>query len=216
MTRWTEATLRAAASWQSFKAGQTFFTSGAVVEATAAQSGWTGALKIANRTLRVNVTMKSATDFETRCACPENQRTGEICGHAVAVGLAVLAGGISTTQTPAPPPAPIVTARPRAISLPPNWHASLARGKIAATLTVAHASAISPADLQLSAWLAQEGLADSETLHLHLDGTRGIAFLEAIAGHPAVTSAISKCRSELPRASVFVSPPPTSNRISSN
>ena len=202
MTGWTEATLRAAASWKSFKEGKGLFESGAVVEAQAGHAAWRGALRAGKRLLRVSVAFKSTSDLETRCSCPENQMTGELCAHAVAVGLAVLARGVSnggaaepaqkTTASPAQKtvavPAQKVSVRAREIFMPPNWREAWKRGKLAATVTLVHQAEVTPADHGLATWLASEGVADKESLTLHLDGQRGSAFLVSLAGHPRVVT----------------------------
>ena len=191
MTGWTEATLRAAASWKAFKEGKAFFEGGTVAEALAGQTGWRGAVRCGKRLFRVQVAVKSATDLETRCSCPENQATGEICGHAVAVGLAALVGGITAPAAEAvvsQPASPGVTSIPWQILLPLNWRDALARGKFAVTLATSAAREISPADDRLNAWLACERVASKEILSLNLAGSRVATFLEAVADHPRLSA----------------------------
>ena len=91
MSGWTEATIRGAASWQAFKEGKSIFDSGLVTDAKAGTSGWQGAVRSGSKTLRVSVSVKSATHFEARCPCDDNQLNGSVCAHAVATGLASLA-----------------------------------------------------------------------------------------------------------------------------
>ncbi len=191
MSGWTEATLRAAASWQAFKEGKSLFESGMVAEAKAGTTGWQGTVRVGKRLMKVSVTVKSATNIDARCPCSDNQRSGAVCCHAVATGLA------SLTQTSAKPAiqatvpniAPqSVVAVPWQVLLPLNWRDALKRGKFAATLAVAAGSEISPADDRLSAWLAKEGVARKEILSLNLDGSRVPAFLESIAEHPRLAA----------------------------
>ena len=186
MSGWTEAILRGAASWQAFKEGKALFEGGLVSEAKAGSSGWEGTVRVGKRLMRVSVTMKSATNIDTRCPCADNQRSGAVCCHAVATGLAALGNAKAVSpQAAAPKPVPqAVVAAPWQILLPLNWRDALTRGKLAATLAVATGSEISPADDRLSAWLAKEGVARKEILSLNLDGSRVPAFLEAIAEHP--------------------------------
>jgi superfamily II DNA or RNA helicase len=185
MTGWTEHTLRAAAAWKAFKEGKSLFESGAVIEAKAGERAWQGAVRSGNRSIRVSVMMKSPTDFQTRCSCPENQASGALCAHAVAVGLAALAGKIPNPPAASvlPKPATAVPV-PWQILLPLNWREALARGKFAATLAVSSGDEISLADERLNAWLARETVAAKEILSLNLDGKRVAGFLEAIADHP--------------------------------
>ena len=164
------------------------FESGAVVDAQAGSVGWRGGVRVGKRLLRVSVAMKSLTDLETRCACPANQSTGELCSHAVAVGLAILARSI-TAEAVAPPVVSQSRAMAREIWLPPNWRESWAHGKkLIVTLSRAGEADVTTADLRLVTWLANERVADKETLHLHLDGGRWASFLDALTGHSRVVS----------------------------
>jgi superfamily II DNA or RNA helicase len=190
MTGWTEDILRAAASWKAFKEGKSLVESGAVIEAIAGSSGCKGAVKGGRRPYRVSLTVKSATDIEARCSCPQNQTTGEICAHAVAVGLAALTvkSGKAVADVPRPSaPAP-VTAVPWQILLPLNWREALTRGRLAATLAISSGEELSPADDRLNSWLARERVAAKEILSLNLDGARVSSFLEAISDHPRLAA----------------------------
>jgi superfamily II DNA or RNA helicase len=185
MNEWTEATLRAAAAWKAFKEGKSLFECGAVIEANAGQRAWQGVVRSGSRSIRVHVTMKSPTDFETRCSCPDNQATGGLCAHAVAVGLAALARKLPVMPAASVPPKPAnAVPVPWQILLPLNWREALARGKLAATLAVSSGDELSLADERLSAWLARENVTIKEILSLTLDGKRVAAFLEVIADHP--------------------------------
>jgi hypothetical protein len=46
MSGWTEATIRAAASWQAFKEGKGLYEAGMVAEAKASATGWQGIVKV--------------------------------------------------------------------------------------------------------------------------------------------------------------------------
>lgn len=189
MTGWTEDTLRQAASWKAFKEGKGFFENGVVAESKAGESGWAGAVKSGSRLIRVKVAVKSATDLETRCSCPENQSTGALCAHAVAVGLAALSKGAAPAAAPAssaPKPAPAVALSWK-IQFPSNWRDALQRGRLSASISAAE-TGISPADERLSAWLAREGISGRNSLSINLDGENVSSFLETIADHPAVVS----------------------------
>lgn len=179
--------LRAAASWQAFKEGKALFDSGMVAEATAGQTGWQGIVKVGKRLMKVSVTVKSATDFDTHCHCADNQRSGSVCCHAVASGLATLKKSGEKFLQSVPVQKPVnqtIEAVPWQILLPLNWRDALKRGKLAATLAVASGNEISLADERLSAWLAKMGVARKDILSLNLDGPQVPTFLEAIAEHP--------------------------------
>ena len=138
----TESILRHAATWQAFKEGKSLLESRLVATAEATEAGWQGSVRSGSRLLKISVVMKSATNLETRCACPDNQRTGSVCCHAVATGLALL-----TPKTAHAPP-PVAAPKPAAwqILLPLNWRDALTRGKLAATLALTGDEEVSPAD----------------------------------------------------------------------
>lgn len=189
MTGWTEDTLRKAASWQAFKEGKSLLERGAVIEAKAGSSGWQGLIQSGKRPIRVSVTVKSATYIEAHCACAENRSTGAVCAHAVAAGLAALAGkSAKPTEASSPVVSTPVVVVAWQILLPLNWRESLTRGKLAATLAVLSGGEISPADDRLNAWLARERVTAKEILSLNLDGNRVSAFLESIADHPRLAT----------------------------
>ena len=183
---WNEETLRKAASWKAFKEGRSLLESGAVTEAKSGRSGFQGAVRGGKRPFRVAVTVKSATDLDARCSCPENQSSGVICGHAVAVGLAALATAVGG---PAPRVANPPQTSPQSVTawrilLPPNWADALHLGKLAATLTACPDQPVSTADERLGALLSSWQVTPKDPLTLHLDGRRAAAFLDALADHP--------------------------------
>ena len=188
MSGWTEQILRQAASWKAFKEGKALFENGAVLEAKAGQSGFQGSIRSGQRPLRVTVNVKSATDLETHCPCPENRSSGALCAHAVAVGLAALSDKIAKTPPIAAPAPPPVVAMPWQILLPLNWRDALTRGRFAATLAVSTGDALTPADDRLNAWLARENVVTKEILSVNLADKRVSSFLEAIAGHPRLAA----------------------------
>ena len=183
--------MRAAASWQAFKEGKALFDGGAVAEAQAGQAGWRGAVRSGKRLLRVSVAVKSATDLDTRCGCPGNQVSGEFCAHAVAVGLAALAGGTSAASRElkvSPAVSPVTAAVPWRILMPPNWRDALPRRQLAMTLEISPGDEISPADERLNDWLGREGVVAKAILHLNLTGIRVVGFLDSIAEHPRLAT----------------------------
>lgn len=168
---------------------------GAVTEAKSGTTGWQGALRVGSRALRVTVRVKSPTDLETVCPCPENRGTGALCGHAVAVGLAAIARRSSPPAAPATAPQP-QSQKPSSpvavanlawqILLPLNWRDAFLRAKMAATLASRPQEEPAPADDRLNAWLAREKVSTKEILSIHLDSDRIPGFLEAIADHPRI------------------------------
>ena len=184
MTDWNESTLRAAASWKAFKEGKALFESGAVSGAKAADGMWSGAVKEGKRTYRTAVKLISATNLETRCGCPENQSTGAICPHGVAVGLAVLSRSVASLP-PKSAPAPMTRgANAYNISFPTNWMESLRRGRLSVSLS--SGKDLVPADERISQWLADLGQSLSLPAHLHLEPERIASFLRSLMDHPRI------------------------------
>lgn len=186
MTGLTEAILRNAATWQAFKEGKALFEARQVPEAKFTDSGWQGSVRSGSRIFKITVAMKSPTHLDTRCPCPDNQRNGSVCCHAVATGLTLLLPQLSSAKPAAPalPPPPAAWQ----ILLPLNWRDALARGKFAATLALTADEEIAPADDRLGAWLTKENVAHKSILSLNLEGARVPSFLEAIADHPRLAA----------------------------
>ncbi len=185
MSGWNEQTLRTAATWKAFKDGKALFERGAVTNVKSSSSGWRGTVISGKRPIRVSVTLRSASDLETRCSCPENQSSGEFCAHAVATGLATLAPAAAPESPPASPPEQ-ADASAFDLLLPPQWREALARGKLSATAKISSRSPVDAADLRLDAWFNAERVASAPSIHIHLDGVRTSSFLDATAGHPTV------------------------------
>ncbi|KAB2639843.1 MAG: hypothetical protein DVB25_04930 [Verrucomicrobia bacterium] len=181
---WTESTLRGAASWQAFKAGQSLCAAGAVSVVKSTPDGWQGSVREGRLLRRVSVRVTSATAFETRCSCPDNQASGAVCAHAVAVGLAALHGTPAPTHQP-PPATSAPLPQAWDILLAPNWGDALARGRLAATLS--RSADLVPADPALSRWLVAAGGIAKSPLHLQLEGVALSGFLEALTGHPRIS-----------------------------
>ena len=190
MTEWTEQALRGAASWRAFKEGLALRDAGAVVEAKKTESGWRGAVRVGKRVFRVGVVVKSVSDFEVRCSCPENQSSGEVCCHAVATGLQALAGS-DAVQTPDAPVASTAQKSAWDLVLPENWRDALRREKLSVLVRESKANEISAADEKLGLWLESQRVERSPEAHLHLDGKRVDDFLSAIIDHPRLRTAQS-------------------------
>lgn len=185
MSGWNEQTLRAAASWKAFKQGRALFERGAVSGVKAGSSGWQGSVSDGKRPIRVSVAVKSASDLETRCSCPENRSSGEFCAHAVATGLATLSHPAPATSQPEQTPKAAVSPA-FDLLLPPSWREILTRGKLSLTAKISSRSHLDATDLKLASWLSAERVVAAPSLHLHLDGARTSSFLNAIVGHAAI------------------------------
>lgn len=190
MIEWTDETLRKAASWKAFKEGRALFESGAVIEAKRGSASYQGSVASGRRPLRVSVQIRSATDVEARCPCPENQSSGALCAHAVAVGLAALSGkpaaaGISAAESPATRP---VSSR-WSVVFARNWKDSLERGKLTASLAEpTHVEELSAADERLADWFTRERVSPKVGITFNLSGPQTRAFLGAVADHTGLFS----------------------------
>jgi superfamily II DNA or RNA helicase len=207
----SEALLRSAASWSAFKQGRELLTAGRVRSFQRTEDGWSGAVQAGKALHRLRVVLRSASDLDARCSCPENRFTGEFCAHAVATGLACL-----TPAKPAPPAGPSVAEKPAKpaastpgrptaaaarqnapaaapvppsaweFQLPARWHEALRRGILAVRAQRCSAMAeVSPADEALATWLAQHGLdPQGGPHHLHLRGDAAGPLLAILSRHP--------------------------------
>jgi superfamily II DNA or RNA helicase len=190
MSDWTEETLRKAASWKAFKEGQALLRDGCVTDAARTATGWRGTVRQGKRPLRVSVVVKSPSNLETRCPCPENQSSGALCCHALAAALAVLdPQSVQASQAAAATEAqpPDQSAPSRNVALGRRWQDALAHGSLAVTITHADRMDITPADTRLHAFLSKHDAPNKRVAHLQLRGPQTAGFLLAIEGHPALT-----------------------------
>ena len=190
MSGLTEQALRAAASWRAFKEGMAMRDAGAVADAKKTENGWRGSVRVGKRVFRVGVTVKSASDFEVRCSCPENQSSGEVCCHAVATGLQLLADSAVTLK-----PDTHMQAAAKKIAwdlvLPENWRDALQRGKMTVRVLQSKCEDVSAVDEKLERWFESQKVVHRNEMHLHLDGRQADDFLLAIVDHARVRSAAS-------------------------
>src|SRR3954447_25546823 len=80
---------------------------GRVTEARYEPPLLTGFVRQGAKNYRSGLRIKSATDVENLCTCWESRSSGKICGHSIAVGLALL----RPVPAAAPPSAPIEAAQ---------------------------------------------------------------------------------------------------------
>lgn len=189
MSEWNETWLRSAANWKAFKEGKALADAGMVAQAKFGTTGWQGTVKDGKRTLRVAVIVRGPHDVDTRCSCPENQSSGALCAHAVAVGLQAMKPAASPAEATSPTgraePA-LAASRAFSVQFPPNWQAALVRGSLAVTL-LSSDDAPSRADDALVAWLVAQGERSStKPLVLHLSGVTLLACLAALDDHPRI------------------------------
>ena len=166
---------------------------GAVSAVKSGPDSWSATVREGKRLYKAAVKVISATNLETRCACPENQSSGALCSHGVAAGLAAL-GGQAPSSSPARQEVPNMAASGRQVpavetafnvSLPVNWVESLRKGRLSATLTAG--KEITAADGKLSGWLQGMNQPVKFPLHLNLDPANSGLFLKNLIEHPKVS-----------------------------
>src|SRR3954468_10471612 len=144
----TEKLLINAGGWPAMKAARDVVKAGGVTEASYEPPLFTGIISESIKNFRAGLRIKSAIDVENLCTCWESRSSGKICGHSVAVGLALLrpVPAIVTEapqidEPPAGPPfVPIGTEGAKPVKLhlilPPNFMSAWAEGQVMLVLEV--------------------------------------------------------------------------------
>ncbi|PZR72714.1 MAG: hypothetical protein DLM73_12705, partial [Chthoniobacterales bacterium] len=138
----TERLLINAGGWPAMKAARDVVKAGRVTEARYEPPLLTGFVREGAKNYRSGLRIKSAADVENLCTCWESRSSGKICGHSVAVGLALLrpVSAIVLEQpkieeAPAGPkfvPIGSEDAKPAKLHLilPPNFMSAWAKGQV--------------------------------------------------------------------------------------
>ncbi len=135
----TEKLLAEAGGWAAMKEARAIHAAGRVLEATYAPPELWGRVRGGEVEYRAGLLIRSRSDVENTCTCPESRRRGLVCAHSLAVGLAVL----KPLVVAAPPSLPVVVAlavspfSPKEgeacalwVILPPNFAAAWEKGAI--------------------------------------------------------------------------------------
>jgi hypothetical protein len=93
----TEKWLGDIGGWQALKSAREYVRMGVVADAEQKGQVYSGLVGTGARRFRVIMTVKDARNVDCQCGCPEARR-GLICAHALAVGLALMHGGNTSTQ----------------------------------------------------------------------------------------------------------------------
>lgn len=204
---WSDAWLQQAAGWKAVKEGRAIHARGLVSNARFDDelcSGMVGGQK----PRRVKVRRVSATIAETSCGCPENQRSGAMCEHAVAI---ILAARDKPSDSPVVTPEQV---RPVLKVMPPSpayrvlWFPSWERewASHRGTVRVEKSERLpDEADEALHAWAHHSGLTAKQLpWMLSMRGADWEEFLSAIQGHGEIL--VSKqtivCNEGLPKIRV--------------
>src|SRR4051812_23774503 len=138
----TEKLLINAGGWPAMKAARDIVKAERVTEARYEPPLLTGFVREGAKNFRSGLRIKSADDVENLCTCWQSRSSGKICGHSVAVGLALL------RPVPAIVPEPLKIEEPPAgptlvpsgsgnaksvklhLILPPNFMSAWAKGQV--------------------------------------------------------------------------------------
>jgi superfamily II DNA or RNA helicase len=138
----TEKLLINAGGWPAMKVARDVVKAGRVTEARYEPPLLTGFVREGIKNFRSGLRIKSAIDVENLCTCWESRSSGKICGHSVAVGLAILrpvpALALEPPTIEEPPagpkfiPAGTEDAKPATLHLilPPNFMSAWAKGQV--------------------------------------------------------------------------------------
>jgi superfamily II DNA or RNA helicase len=138
----TEKLLINAGGWPAMKAARDIVKAGRVSEAQYEAPLLTGFVREGAKNFRSGLRIKNAIDVENLCTCWESRSSGKICGHSVAVGLAILRPVPAIVPDPpkieeaAPRPEFVAIGSERAkpaklhLILPPNFMSAWAKGQV--------------------------------------------------------------------------------------
>jgi superfamily II DNA or RNA helicase len=99
----TERLLNDAGGWQAMKIARSLHAAGRVSEASYEPPILQGLVREGNTEYKSGLRIGSKTDIENLCTCRESRGRGLICGHSLAVGLAVLKPAAPIAASPAKP-----------------------------------------------------------------------------------------------------------------
>lgn len=183
----TEDWVRGLTGWKPFKEGKAMADQGLVAGFKRSGNLFQGTLREGRLTLRPIVKIAGPADVHVQCGCPDHRATGGVCAHAVAVLLTSLASSPTASAESSGPgkPAPAAVS-PVAwdVRLSPRLEAEWAEGKLSVRVLPSAHGAITPADIAVSAWLADRGQAAVGPQAFRLAGAEAAALLDRLAGHP--------------------------------
>ena len=88
----TEDDLIDMAGWPVLKRARAIFAAGSVLSASLEGHLLKGVVAQGKKQYSCGLLIRSKTDTDNLCSCPESKRDGQICAHTVAVGLATIEG----------------------------------------------------------------------------------------------------------------------------
>ncbi len=145
----TEKLLAEAGGWAAMKEARAIHAAGRVMEAAYVPPELRGRVRGGEVEYRAGLSIRSRTDIENTCTCPESHRRGLVCAHSLAVGLAVLKP-LAAVAPPSLPVVPATVASPFSttegepcalwVILPPNFAAAWEKGAIMVVVEAAFGS----------------------------------------------------------------------------
>src|SRR5712671_1183889 len=144
----TEGLLSKAAGWEAMKLARAYLAQGQVLSSNWSPPLLRGVVQAGEISYRASLVLKGETDIENLCTCREAREWGQICAHAVGVGLHWLkgqqppsaptrgAGSTAAQSNSAVRKTPSLLRDPKGdraelfIILPPNLDQAIARGKV--------------------------------------------------------------------------------------
>lgn len=178
------------------KPARALWQAGAVLESEFDGRRLRGRVKDGARTFAAGLLIQSPTDVQNLCPCPESRRSGTLCLHSLALGLAWVHGKASGGAAEKAPRAPaaagaaattLAAPGPLKIVLPGGFFEGLRRARLVAVLEKA-AGGDAAADRPLLEWLAAQRLTRVPPNVALQHGGQIDSFLQALQGHPRVES----------------------------
>ncbi len=186
-----------AGGWQVMKRARMLVDGGRVLDVRYDGKLVKGTVVEGKRNLGSGMLIRGRTDVENLCGCAEARRSGILCAHALALGLAVARGqsasagkrAASSSEKQPPNKSPSTTAfsppqGPLTFRFPKNFPQAFARGSVGAQIEVA-TEGEDAADLPVLAWL--QSLGESKVPpHLLLNAEQAAGLFRALTNHPRV------------------------------
>ncbi len=180
---WSDAWLQQAAGWRAVKEGLSLYNRGLVQNACLDNDECRGIIQ-GNKPRRVRVKRLNSSTAETFCTCPENQRSGAMCEHAVAIIVAarqikedkpeILARPLAEAEAPTPA---------LAVRFFPFWKQEWQKGRMSCKIEAA-SRPVEESDRVLLEWLKNSGVTSKPLPWIvSIAGDKAESWFESLIGH---------------------------------
>ena len=185
------------AGWQVVKRARMLVDQGRILDVSFDGKLVRGSVGDGAKSQRSGMLIKGRTDVENLCNCRESQRTGTLCHHAIALGVAVARGLHKHAPSSGQPAEKVIKtpAKPRAqfsaptaalaFRLPKNLGKGFGRGTLSVSVEETDTQDGNELDLPVLAWLQQLGQTKVPP-QLMLQKAHLSGFFTALQGHPRV------------------------------